>query len=240
MMCSHTPDTTRPIANPEKPLTKPPAKAAKTKSVKTHLSIGRSPQKEVTHTWMDIHLVGRLRGPHGRQIGSLIEFPNTGSSSIHLFRFSVSDLIKQRYTVGLGPQPNLAGIGESGILDLKQLFAVEGYAEARGFEVDAQAVPGVGRDRNANSIAPLPAYNVERASDTVDGLIENDIVFKRIGPGHIVIVRVFRPPDNAGGAVLGSRDGLEPYLHKAVPDAGVVLQEQRVGCPAGLLEYLRF
>jgi hypothetical protein len=42
--------------------------------VKTHLSIGRSPQKEVTRTWMDIHLVGRLRGPHGRQIGSLIEF----------------------------------------------------------------------------------------------------------------------------------------------------------------------
>jgi hypothetical protein len=63
MMCSHTPDTTRPIANPEKPLTKPPAKAAKTKRVKTDPSIGRSPKREITRTWMDIHLVGRLRIP---------------------------------------------------------------------------------------------------------------------------------------------------------------------------------
>ena len=31
MMCSHTPNTTRPIAKPERPLTKPPAKAAKEK-----------------------------------------------------------------------------------------------------------------------------------------------------------------------------------------------------------------
>src|ERR1700730_2561551 len=43
MMCSHTPDTTSPIANPEKPLTKPPAKAARTNRVKKNPSIGRPP-----------------------------------------------------------------------------------------------------------------------------------------------------------------------------------------------------
>src|SRR4051812_4112970 len=100
MICSHTPDTTSPIANPENPLTKPPAKAAKQKRSRNTPSIGRSPQ------------------------------PGLHSSSSCLFRFAVGDLIEQRHTVGLGPQPELAGIDKGGILDLEQLFAVEGHAEA--------------------------------------------------------------------------------------------------------------
>src|ERR1700735_4661108 len=49
MMCSHTPDTTRPIAKPEKPLTKPPAKAAKAKRVKTSPSMGSLPERGGEH-----------------------------------------------------------------------------------------------------------------------------------------------------------------------------------------------
>src|ERR1700694_446885 len=68
MMCSHTPETTRPIANPEKPLTNPPAKAATTKRVKTHPSIGRSP-KARRNEHLDGHPSGgEAVGPHGRQI----------------------------------------------------------------------------------------------------------------------------------------------------------------------------
>src|SRR4051812_11166815 len=71
MTCSQTPDTTRPIANPENPLTKPPAKAARTKRVKTIPSIGRSPKSEVMRTWMEIPSGGEAADPHGRQIHSI-------------------------------------------------------------------------------------------------------------------------------------------------------------------------
>src|ERR1700684_1277908 len=49
MMRSHTPDTTRPIAKPEKPLTKPPAKAARAKRVKTSPSISSLPERGDEH-----------------------------------------------------------------------------------------------------------------------------------------------------------------------------------------------
>jgi len=49
MMCSHTPDTTRPIAKPEKPLTKPPVKTARAKRVKTGPSIGSLPERGGEH-----------------------------------------------------------------------------------------------------------------------------------------------------------------------------------------------
>src|SRR5882757_6887887 len=98
-----------------------------------------------------------------------------------LFRFAIAYLVKQRDAVGLGPQADLACVGEGRILDLEQLFAVEGYLEAPTGKVDAQAVPNVGGDRNVNSVASLPADNVERTADAVHGLVENDIVLKRIG-----------------------------------------------------------
>src|SRR5882757_2303833 len=47
MMCSHAPDTTSPMANPENPLTKPPANAAKTKMPQVNPSMDRPPQPSV-------------------------------------------------------------------------------------------------------------------------------------------------------------------------------------------------
>jgi hypothetical protein len=101
-------------------------------------------------------------------------------------------------------------------------------------------MPGVSRHRNLDPVTSFPADNIKRAADAVDGLVQNEIVLKGVGPDDVIIVRISRPPDNAGGAVLGSGDGLELYLDKTVPNVGVVLQKQRVGRPAGLLEYLRF
>jgi hypothetical protein len=66
MMGSQIPETTSPIANPEKPLTKPPAKAASTNRGKPNPSIV-APQKEVTSTWMEIPSGGEAAGPQGRQ-----------------------------------------------------------------------------------------------------------------------------------------------------------------------------
>jgi hypothetical protein len=49
---------------------------------------------------------------------------------------------------------------------------------------------------------PLPPDNIERTAGAFDGLVKNDIVLKRVGPRHIIIVRIFCPPNNAGGTVL--------------------------------------
>src|SRR5437899_12204460 len=99
-------------------------------------------------------------------------------------------------------------------------------------------MPGTRRHGYVNAITSLAADNVERTAHAVDRLVENDIVLQRIGPGHVVIVGVFRPPDNSGGAVLRSGDSFELDLNKAVLDAGVVTQRQRGGCPTGRPEAL--
>src|SRR5882757_11113992 len=47
--CSHTPDTMRPMAKPEKPLTKPPTRAARAKRPKTNPSIESLPERGGEH-----------------------------------------------------------------------------------------------------------------------------------------------------------------------------------------------
>ena len=84
-------------------------------------------------------------------------------------------------------------------------------------------MPGVSRNLDIGSVTSLAPDNVERASDAVDGLVENDVVLESVGSGSRSIVRVLCPPDDAGGAVLRSRDSLELDLDKAVLDAAVVL-----------------
>src|SRR5215472_13312248 len=49
MMWSQTPDTTRPMANPEKPLTNPPTRAAQANSAKTGPSMGSLPERGDEH-----------------------------------------------------------------------------------------------------------------------------------------------------------------------------------------------
>jgi hypothetical protein len=105
------------------------------------------------------------------------------------------------------------------------LFAVEERAEAGSFELNPQTVPGVGRHRNSNPVASLPANDVKRAAGAVDGFVKNEIVLKGVGPDDVIIVRIFCPPDNAGGAILRPSDGLELYLNEAVLNVGVVLQK---------------
>ena len=69
-----------------------------------------------------------------------------------LSRLAVSYFVKQRNTVGLGPKAHFSSIGESGILDLEHLLAVERHAEARSFEVDTQAVPAYQRMQSTSAI----------------------------------------------------------------------------------------
>src|SRR4051794_29960299 len=75
MMCSHMPDTTRPIANPEKPLTKPPVKAARTKRVRTNPSIGRSPKEGDAHLDGGDPSGGEAANPQARQTTGFARVP---------------------------------------------------------------------------------------------------------------------------------------------------------------------
>src|SRR5882724_3428248 len=107
--------------------------------------------------------------------------------------------------------------------------------ETGSFEVGAQMKPLVRWNRNVDAIAASAADNVEGAADALDGLVEDHVVFKRVGTNHVIVIRVPRAPDKAGGAILRPGDGLEHHFNEAVLDTGVVLEEQRKGRTSRLL-----
>src|SRR5499425_2043447 len=88
----------------------------------------------------------------------------------------------------------------------------------------AQGKPRIGRDRNRDSVASLPADDVKCAAHAFDGLVEHDVVLERIGTGHVIVGRISGPPDDPARAIFGTGNGLELYLNEAVFDVGVVLQ----------------
>src|SRR5215216_4190272 len=144
--------------------------------------------------------------------------------TIDLFRLAVNELVEQRHTVGLCPQSDSSGVAEGRIFDLEQLFAVVEHAKAVALEVDAEAKPLVGRDRNVDAVSTLPAVDVERAADAVDGLVQHDVVLERIRARDIVIVGILGTPHDAGRAILRARDGLELNLDETIPHARGVLE----------------
>src|SRR4030095_14905903 len=78
MMCSHMPETTRPIANPENPLTKPPKNVARIKRSKRLPSMLLAPKESEQRLHGVTHFTGRLRRPrailyrHRLRIGNVI------------------------------------------------------------------------------------------------------------------------------------------------------------------------
>src|SRR5262249_5254685 len=101
--------------------------------------------------------------------------------------------------------------------------------------VHAQGKPRIGRDRNRDSVASLPADDIKCAAHTFDSLVEHDVVLERIGPDHVVVVRISSPPDNSARAILGAGNGLEPYLNEPILDVGVILHQQWVSGSSGFV-----
>src|SRR5215471_9673941 len=157
----------------------------------------------------------------------------------NLFRYPVGDFVEQRHTIGLCPQSDLSPMRESRVFDLEQLSAVVEDAKAAAFELHAEGKPLIGRNRDRDSVASLPADDVKCAAHAFDGLVEHDVVLECIGTDHVVVVRISSPPDNSARAILGAGNGLELYLNEAVFDVGVVLQQQGVSGSTGLFDYLR-
>src|SRR4051812_9450905 len=147
---------------------------------------------------------------------------------------TAGELVKQRHAVGLGPEPDHSAIAEGGILDFEQRPAVEADRKAAAGKIDPQVEPLVCRHCNPDAIAAAAPDDIERAADTLHGLVENDVVLKRVGTSHVVVVRVPGAPDKAGGAILTSCDRLEHRCDIAILDVGVVVEKQWKGCAAGL------
>src|SRR5689334_19571684 len=96
-MCSHMPDTTRPMAKPATPVVTAPRKAARRKNPRTMPSTGRS-QNEVTSAWMHgCHLEGRLLVP---------------CDQVSARRYAIAEIVEQRDAVRLGPHAHRARAGD--------------------------------------------------------------------------------------------------------------------------------
>src|SRR5262249_27572086 len=135
-----------------------------------------------------------------------------------LFRRPVDDFVEEGHTIGLCPQSDLSRASESRVFDLEQLLAVVENAKAVAFELRAQGKPLIGRDRNRDSVASLPADDIKCAAHTFDGLVEHDVVLERIGTDHVVVVRISSLPDDSARAILGAGNGLKLYLNKPIFD----------------------
>src|SRR5205807_7328224 len=61
----------------------------------------------------------------------------------------------------------------------------------------------------------------------------------RVRPRDVVVVRVLHPPDDAARLVLLSRNRLELHFNKTVLEAGVILEADRKGRFARLLQNVR-
>jgi len=121
---------------------------------------------------------------------------------------AVSELIEHRHAVGFGPDADFARFHERLVDPYSNQRTVIIHRGAISFEVDSQIVPYVGGHRK-----PPPHLHF---SDPINGLVDGDVVFKRIEASDVVIVRVFDPPDEAARLVLLTGDCLDLYLRETV------------------------
>src|SRR5438093_10434086 len=137
-MCSHMPDTTRPMAKPATPVVTAPRNAARRKNPRTMPSIGRS-QNEVTSAWMDgCHLKGRLLCPlRSEQVGIGTAWISARGCP------SVAEIVEQRHAVRLGPHAHRTGAGDAVVVHFDVRLAVEDHANSLARELDPQRLPGV-------------------------------------------------------------------------------------------------
>src|SRR5690348_5850683 len=141
---------------------------------------------------------------------------------------AVVEVVEQGDAIGLGPYANFAGILESCVIPFQRFFAVVGHGEMAGLEIDTQSVPLAGGD------FPVGSFLFRAAA--VDGVVNGDVVFERIGARDVVVVGITGSPDQAAGAIFTAGYGFELHFDIAVFQAGVVLDADRISSLAGLFE----
>src|SRR5260370_151603 len=103
------------------------------------------------------------------------------------------DAIKPRYTVGLGPERDLACAGKGAVGRGEQLLAVKRDREPLTLRPQAKLVPRVGRDLGVGAFDLL--------APALDHAIEADVVLERIGAHDIIIIGVADPDGDSAGLI---------------------------------------
>src|SRR5919109_2116186 len=123
---------------------------------------------------------------------------------LNLARSAVDKIVERSHAISFGPEAHLAGLREGRILHLKDRRAVKDDFESAAGKVDAQRMPNTGRHRQIDAVSALAPDDVERAALSVDGLVQDHVVFEGIRSDDIVVLGVLGPPDETAGAIVRS------------------------------------
>src|ERR1051326_1591367 len=144
---------------------------------------------------------------------------------------AIDEIIKQRYAVGFGPNANLPRFFERVVVPFEPLLPIKSDNKMAALEIDSQCMPLLRGHFHFGSLL-LCAL-------AFDGVVNCDVIFKRIGASDVVIVRILAPPENAPSLVLLARDRLELHLDKTIFNAGIVLDAHGIGGFPGLFQHIR-
>src|SRR5215470_886330 len=126
-----------------------------------------------------------------------MEVLDSSSTSLYI------DFSEVRQTICFRPDPNAACFDKCLVEDLHQTRAVERHFEFFAVTSYAKRVPDVRKNREI-----LTRY---LSTHTLGYLVEPDVIFKRVGPCHVVMVSILKPNHNPSGLIHGAVDCLEPY-----------------------------
>ena len=71
-------------------------------------------------------------------------------------------------------------------------------------------------------------------------MVDRNVVFQRIGTSDIVIVRIFRPPDDSAGLVFLARYRFELHFYETILEIRVIFDAHGIGGFARLLQDVGF
>src|SRR5437899_12175708 len=114
--------------------------------------------------------------------GSFGECPQSFQSS---WQYPHFDAIEARYTVGLGPERDLAGARDCPVGSGEQLFAVKRDRESWTLRPQAELVPLIRRHLGVGAF--------DLGALALDHAIETDVVLERVGAHDVVVVGIAEP-----------------------------------------------
>ena len=110
---------------------------------------------------------------------------------------AVSEIIKQRYAVRLGPDADRPAPRDVAVLHLDVRLAIENHPGSSFCRIlDPKRVPAIPGHRRVNVL--------ERIAAAVLRVVKRHVVFQSVGTGDVVVVAVFEAPHQSSRLVLFS------------------------------------
>src|SRR6266850_6289394 len=126
------------------------------------------------------------------------------------------EVVERDHRVGLGPESELAGRRERGVVLVDDLPAVEKHLDMIADVLHGQLVPRAARD--------LAIPVAELTAPALDHSVQANVVLERVGARDVVVVCVLEPPDEAAALVHFAGDRLaadrQPQVFHFRPGVG--------------------